>query len=263
MSPMLMNDKGFGGRSLRVLASLRLSVVVMVTIGAICAYATFYEMRHGTPAVQRDFYQTSWFAFLLGLLGLNVLAAMVNRWPWSKHHVGFLAAHVGILLVLVGSVVSLYRGLDSNMALYEGETSDRVSLLEPSLQVHVPGLGVSGTFPVRFEKQPPRPGREVHFAVPGGDVVLRPGPTVDHRREHVQPEKPQQEREPGRLIDVALHGRRAVTHLVESGGGADRSDRHHHDHGQAERGQQPKRPSAEALVVHQHRRHMPSQFSRF
>jgi hypothetical protein len=169
---MLMNDKGFGGRSLRVLASLRLSVVVMVTIGAICAYATFYEMRHGTPAVQRDFYQTSWFAFLLGLLGLNVLAAMVSRWPWSKHHVGFLAAHVGILLVLVGSVVSLYRGLDSNMALYEGETSDRVSLLEPSLQVHVPGLGVSGTFAVRFEKQPPRPGRELRFAVPGSDVVL-------------------------------------------------------------------------------------------
>jgi len=169
---MLMNDKGFGGRSLRVLASLRLSVVVMVTIGAICAYATFYEMRHGTPAVQRDVYQTSWFACLLGLLGLNVLAAMVSRWPWSKHHVGFLAAHVGILLVLVGSLVSLYRGLDSNMALYEGETSDRVSLLEPALQIHVPGLGVSGTFAVRFEKQPPRPGRELRFAVPGSDVVL-------------------------------------------------------------------------------------------
>jgi len=167
-----MNDKGFGGRSLRVLASLRLSVVVMVTIGAICAYATFYEMRHGTPAVQRDVYQTSWFACLLGLLGLNVLAAMVSRWPWSKHHVGFLAAHVGILLVLVGSLVSLYRGLDSNMALYEGETSDRVSLLEPALQIHVPGLGVSGTFAVRFEKQPPRPGRELRFAVPGSDVVL-------------------------------------------------------------------------------------------
>jgi hypothetical protein len=169
---MLMNDKGFGGRAFRLLASLRLSVVVMVTIGAICAYATFYEVSHGTPAVQRDVYQTSWFALLLGLLGLNVLAAMVSRWPWSKHHVGFLAAHVGILLILSGSVVSLYRGLDSSMALYEGETSDRVSLVEPSLQIHVPGHGVSGTFAVRFEKQPPRAGRAARFAVPGSDVVL-------------------------------------------------------------------------------------------
>ena len=130
MSPMLMKEKGFGGRLFRRLASLRLSVVVMVTIGAICAYATFYEMRHGTPAVQRDIYGTPWFAFLLGLLGLNVLASMLSRWPWSKHHLGFVAAHVGILLVLVGSLVSLYRGLDSSMALYEGETSDRVTLVE-------------------------------------------------------------------------------------------------------------------------------------
>jgi hypothetical protein len=169
---MLMKDKGFGGRALRWLGSLRLSVLVMVTIGSICAFATFYEMRQGTPAVQRDIYQTSWFAVLLGLLGLNVLAAMLSRWPWSKHHVGFLLAHVGILLVLTGSVVSLYRGLDSNMALYEGETSDRVTLLDRSLQVRIPALGVGGTFPVRFEKQPPREGREARFALPGSDVVL-------------------------------------------------------------------------------------------
>ena len=84
---------------------------------------------------------------------------------------GFLTAHVGILLVLAGSVVSLYRGLDSNMALFEGETSDRVALLEKALQVSVPGLGVSGTFPVAFEKKPPAPGREKRFPV-GGDVVL-------------------------------------------------------------------------------------------
>jgi hypothetical protein len=169
---MFMNEKGFGGRLFRFLASLRLSVVVMVTIGSICAYATFYEMRQGTPAVQRDIYGTAWFAFLLGLLGLNVLASLLGRWPWSKHQVGFVAAHVGILLVLVGSLVSLYRGLDSNMALYEGETSDRVSLLEPALQAYVRGLGVSATFPVRFETQPPRPGREARFVVPGSDVVL-------------------------------------------------------------------------------------------
>ena len=108
--------------------------------------------------MQRDIYQTPGFAFLLGLLGLNVFSVMVSRYPWTKHHTGFLIAHVGILLVLVGSVVSLYRGLDSNMALFEGETSDRVALLEKALQVSVPGLGVSGTFPVAFEKSPPGAG---------------------------------------------------------------------------------------------------------
>jgi hypothetical protein len=166
-----MTDTSFSGRVLAVLSSLRLAVVTMVTLGSVCGYATFYEMQHGTPAAQRDIYLTPWFAAILGLLGLNVFSVMVSRYPWTKHHAGFLTAHVGILLLLVGSVVSLYRGLDSNMALYEGETSDRVALLDKALQVSVPGLGVSGTFPVAFEKRGPAPGREKRFPV-GGDVVL-------------------------------------------------------------------------------------------
>ena len=166
-----MTDKSFGGRMLAFLSSLRLAVVTMLTLGAVCGYATFYEMHNGTPAAQRDIYLTPWFAAILGLLGLNVFSVMVSRYPWTKHHAGFLIAHVGILLLLVGSVVSLYRGLDSNMALFEGETSDRVALLEKALQVSVPGLGVSGTFPVAFEKKGPAPGREKRFPV-GGDVVL-------------------------------------------------------------------------------------------
>ena len=149
MSPMLMKEKGFGGQLFRWLASLRLSVVVMVTIGVICACATFYEMRHGTPAVQRDIYGTPWFACLLGLLGVNLLASMLGRWPWSKHHVGFVAAHVGILLVLVGSLVSLYRGLDSSMALYEGETSDRVTLVERSASPESAPAAVQMLLPFR------------------------------------------------------------------------------------------------------------------
>jgi hypothetical protein len=167
-----MTTKPSGDRVLSLLSSLRLAVVVMVTLGSTCAFATFYEMRHGTPAVQRDIYQTWWFAGLLGLLGLNVFSVMVIRYPWTKHHIGFLTAHVGILAVLAGSVLSLYRGLDSNMALYEGETSDRVMLLEKALHVTVPSADAHGSFPVVFEKRPPRPGKELRFAVPGTDLAL-------------------------------------------------------------------------------------------
>jgi len=167
-----MRDRSFGGRVLAVLSSLRLAVVTMVTLAATCGYATFYEMQNGTPAAQRDIYRTPGFAFLLGLLGVNVFAVMVSRYPWTKHHAGFLIAHVGILAVLTGSLVSLYQGLDSNMALYEGEGSDRVRLLERALHVSVLGQPGHATFPVSFEKHPPHQGRESRFAVPGSDAVL-------------------------------------------------------------------------------------------
>jgi hypothetical protein len=177
-----MSDKSLGGRVLAVLSSLRLAVVVMVTLGTTCAYATFYEMRNGTPAVQRDIYQTPGFACILGLLALNVFSVMVSRYPWTKHHIGFLIAHVGILLVLTGSLVSLYRGLDSNMALYEGETTNRVSLLEKALFVSIPGENVRSAFPVVLEKHPPSPGHERRFPVPGSDLVL----VADGYQPHVQ-----------------------------------------------------------------------------
>ncbi len=163
------------------LSSLRLAVVTMVTLGAVCGSATFYEMRNGTPAVQRDIYHTPWFAFLLALLGTNVLAVMVSRYPWTKHHIGFLAAHVGILAILAGSVLSLFGGLESNMALYEGEAGDRVMLLDKALQVSIPGLRAQGSFPVVFEKRPPAPGREQRFALPGSDLVL----VADEYQPHV------------------------------------------------------------------------------
>src|SRR5262245_51867129 len=143
----------------------------MVSLALACTVATFYESRHGTAAAQHDFYGTTWFALILALLGVNIFASMMKRWPWRSHHVGFVAAHVGILVLLAGSLVSLHLGLDSSMALYEGETTDRVSLPNKALQVSLPGAGF-GIFPVDLERQPPGPGREQRLPIPGTDVQL-------------------------------------------------------------------------------------------
>jgi hypothetical protein len=152
------------------LASLRLAVTVMVSLALTCLTATLYESTHGTAAAQREFYRTWWFALILALLGANIFCAMMKRYPWKKHHVGFVMAHIGILTLLAGSLVSLHFGMDGNMALFEGETSDRVSLLEKALHVSLPGGHAS--FPVAFEKRPPGAGREQRFEAPGGGLTL-------------------------------------------------------------------------------------------
>jgi ResB-like family len=111
-----------------LLASVRLAVVLMFVLAGTCIWATFYEVSHGTAAVQRLVYGTVWFALLLTLLGVNVFASMMKRYPWNRHHAGFVLAHVGILLLLGGSLVTTHAGLDGQLALYEGETSDRLVL---------------------------------------------------------------------------------------------------------------------------------------
>ena len=100
-----------GRRLFDALSSLRLGVVVMVALAVACALATFYESAHGTAAAQRVFYRTGWFTFLLALLGVNVLLSMLKRYPWRRHQAGFVLAHVGIVLLLVGSLVSLLTQL--------------------------------------------------------------------------------------------------------------------------------------------------------
>ena len=49
MTPRSLFDRLFDS-----FASLRLAVVVMSTLGLTCLFATIYESKHGTPAVQRD-----------------------------------------------------------------------------------------------------------------------------------------------------------------------------------------------------------------
>jgi len=110
-------------RLTQALGSLRLAMTLLALLAVICAAATFYESRNGTPAVKRDVYQTGWFTGLLVFLGVNVAASMMLRFPWKLHQSGFVMAHLGVLLILLGSLVSLHFGLDASLALYEGETS--------------------------------------------------------------------------------------------------------------------------------------------
>src|SRR5437899_6173238 len=157
-------------RLLHLLASLRVGVVTMVVLAVACGIATFYESSHGTAAAQRVFYQTRWFTFLLSLLAVNILLSMLKRYPWSRHQAGFVMAHVGIVLLLVGSLVSLHFGLDGTVALYEGEGTGDVTLRERALAVEVAGR--HETFAPDFDSKPPRHDHPSAFSVPGTKVTL-------------------------------------------------------------------------------------------
>jgi hypothetical protein len=104
------------------LASLRLAVFVIFATAAVLACATFIESGYGTEAVRFAVYGSWWFAALLGLLGVNVLAAALIRLPWKRHQTGFVITHAGILVLLVGCVQSWFGGIDAQMGVFEGRT---------------------------------------------------------------------------------------------------------------------------------------------
>ena len=88
----------------------------------ILGWATYVEDRYGTEAVHFGIYGAWWFASLMGLLGLNVLCAALIRFPWKKHQTGFVITHAGILVLLVGCLVSSVGGLEALLWVFEEET---------------------------------------------------------------------------------------------------------------------------------------------
>jgi len=54
------------------------------------------------------------------LLGLNVLCAAVVRFPWKKSQIGFLVTHAGILVLMLGAVLTRVAGIDANLPVFEG-----------------------------------------------------------------------------------------------------------------------------------------------
>jgi ABC-type transport system involved in cytochrome c biogenesis permease subunit len=155
--------------AVRVLASVQLAVVTMAALAVACIAATFYESAHGTAAAQRVFYRSTWFAALLAVLAASMALSALERYPWNRHQVGFVLAHAGVLLLLAGSVVSVYAGLDARLTLVEGETSDRMAQDGEELRIDWSD-GRSVSVPVDFARHPPAPGRRLDL--PGGGAVV-------------------------------------------------------------------------------------------
>lgn len=70
-----MRGTSLPDRSFDASASLRLAVVSMLTLGTTCAYATFYEMDHGTGLHSYGF-GSDGYAYLGGFVAFEVLVIM-------------------------------------------------------------------------------------------------------------------------------------------------------------------------------------------
>lgn len=128
-------------RVLKLLASLRLTVVGLVLLLVLTVWGTLYQTEFGLYRAQERFYQT-WY-FLVGglvpfpgaklvmtILFVNLVAAMGWLAIRGRMRAGILVTHAGLLLMLAAGGVTFYLGEESLLTLLEGEgsnvaTSDR------------------------------------------------------------------------------------------------------------------------------------------
>lgn len=141
----------------RFLASLKLAVFSLLSLAAVLAFGTFFESTYGTAAVQEYVYQSKGFALLLAFLAANIFCAAAIRFPWAQRQTGFVITHVGLLIVLTGSFVSIRGNDEGQVGIIEGSRSDElVRIDQPAIRVQ------------ELDRKTGEPTREYQFPVTTG-----------------------------------------------------------------------------------------------
>ncbi|MEK7398106.1 MAG: cytochrome c biogenesis protein, partial [Candidatus Poribacteria bacterium] len=99
-------------RFFKFLSSVRLAVPLMIILTVVVAVGTVIESRYSAQLASMTVYHAWWFELLLVLLWINILCAAISRIPYKSHHTGFVITHVGLLVLLLGALVTSRYGID-------------------------------------------------------------------------------------------------------------------------------------------------------
>jgi len=160
-------------RAVHALGSLDLAMLLLITLTGVCAAATFLESGFSARVARAYVYGSPWFNLWLTLLCLNLICSAATRWPWQRHHAGFVITHAGIIILLGGALIGRARGFEGSLDLSRDATpATQVLLDRPRLTVESPATGQLFSTPFDPEVRTPRPDRPRLLPLPDSDVQL-------------------------------------------------------------------------------------------
>ena len=112
------------------IASLKVTVVLLVVVLVALAWGTIVESMHGAPAALRLVYGAFWFRLLLAVYALNLACSLVDLWPWGRSRIGFAITHSSMLIILGGALATELLKTEGRLLIWEGE--DASTLVEPT-----------------------------------------------------------------------------------------------------------------------------------
>ncbi len=133
----------------RSLASLKLTVVLLLLLALLVLGGTAWQAEHGLDAARRDVF-SAWVFPLFGfiplpgllaaglLLFVNLLAAAAFRLRYRWRHVGLILIHYGLLLLIAGGFYIALSSGEYFLTLREGESGSVLSLPDGQSGVRLP-----------------------------------------------------------------------------------------------------------------------------
>lgn len=108
------------------LFSSRFMAIVMVVFAASIAAATFIENDFGTETARALVYGAHWFELLLLLAVVNLAGNMIVHNVHKRTSPAVVLFHFSFILILAGSVITRYTGLDGTVFIREGEETNQM-----------------------------------------------------------------------------------------------------------------------------------------
>jgi hypothetical protein len=164
-------------RIIKSLASIKMAVVIIVLLGTITAVGTFVEAHfNDSVAAVKMVYGSFWMYGTMGLLAVCLIAVMIDRWPWQRKHVGFISAHIGIITLMTGALITRYYGVDGMLFLEPGMGSSYVQTNDTVLSLYSSMDGVKwtkmGQNEVDFFSNRPTEAKPFSVELPNGTVKV-------------------------------------------------------------------------------------------
>jgi len=107
------------------LGSMKIALTLLVALLVVMGAGTIVESARGSETASRLVYYAWWFQALEAALAINVLASIVDHWPWGARRTGFLFTHSAVVIILAGAAVTQFLKVEGHMPIWEGETSEQ------------------------------------------------------------------------------------------------------------------------------------------
>ena len=115
-------------RALQALGSVYFALTLLIVGIVVLAVGGIIESRASLEFARSAVYRTFWFDLYLLLLGVNLIAAVVNRLPIQRHQWAFVLTHFAIVSLLIGAWISRSYGFEGQAIIEERGISQALLL---------------------------------------------------------------------------------------------------------------------------------------
>lgn len=111
------------------LSSVYLALLLIICAALTVIAGTLLESHTGSHQLAAQWtYEHPLFLILLSLFFVNILFSALRRWPFRKNHIPFLITHLGLLMMIGGTMAKNRYGLQGHLSVWEGSASQEVLL---------------------------------------------------------------------------------------------------------------------------------------